>query len=161
MSTPLTDGINALTAYANETTGAEDVTLSDAVGRLCEGYGGEGSPINMAVSQINYQPDSNNAFTASNLLGEIPDVVMLLPIDPPTGTGTTNPYAICCYKDLTGAIVDMYNVVVEFKLSNGNWDYSRSGKGWLAVSEKIYFKSSSREGIYPQDYILIAYKYTT
>ena len=40
MSTPLTDGINALTAYANETTGAEDATLSDAVGRLCEGYGG-------------------------------------------------------------------------------------------------------------------------
>ena len=40
MSTPLTDGINALTAYANEVTGAEDTTLSDAVGRLCEGYGG-------------------------------------------------------------------------------------------------------------------------
>ena len=41
MTTPLTDGINALTAYANETTGASDTTLSDAVGRLCEGYGGE------------------------------------------------------------------------------------------------------------------------
>ena len=40
MSTPLTDSINALTAYANETTGASDATLSDAVGRLCEGYGG-------------------------------------------------------------------------------------------------------------------------
>lgn len=40
MSTPLTDGINALTAYANEVTGASDTTLSDAVGRLCEGYGG-------------------------------------------------------------------------------------------------------------------------
>lgn len=40
MSTPLTDSINALTAYANEVTGAEDTTLSDAVGRLCEGYGG-------------------------------------------------------------------------------------------------------------------------
>lgn len=39
MSTPLTDGINALTAYANEVTSASDTTLSDAVGRLCEGYG--------------------------------------------------------------------------------------------------------------------------
>ena len=39
MSTPLTDSINALTAYANETTGASDTTLSDAVGRLCEGFG--------------------------------------------------------------------------------------------------------------------------
>ena len=42
MSTPLADSINALTAYANETTGASDTTLSDAVGRLCEGYGGGG-----------------------------------------------------------------------------------------------------------------------
>ena len=160
MSTPLTDGINALTAYANETTGASDTTLSDAVGRLCEGYGG-GLPTNMAVLQIRYQPESDNSFTISNPLGEIPDVVMLLPITTPVGTGATNPYAICCYKGLTGAVADMYNVVVEYKISNGNWDYSRSGRGWLADSEKIYFKSSSREGIYPQDYILIAYKYTT
>ena len=40
MSTPLTDSINALTTYANEVTGASDTTLSDAVERLCEGYGG-------------------------------------------------------------------------------------------------------------------------
>lgn len=38
MRTPLTDSINALTAYANETTGADDATLSDAVGRLISGY---------------------------------------------------------------------------------------------------------------------------
>lgn len=40
MSTPLTDSINALTRYANETTGKQDTTLSDAVGSLVEGYGG-------------------------------------------------------------------------------------------------------------------------
>jgi len=39
MATPLTDGINALTQYANETTGKQDTTLSDAVGSLVEGYG--------------------------------------------------------------------------------------------------------------------------
>jgi len=39
MSTPLTDSINALTAYANEITGASDTTLSDAVYSLVEGYG--------------------------------------------------------------------------------------------------------------------------
>lgn len=39
MSTPLTDGINALTAYANEVTGASDTTLSDAVESLVAGYG--------------------------------------------------------------------------------------------------------------------------
>lgn len=40
MATPLTDGINALTAYANEVTGASDTTLSDAVETLVTGYSG-------------------------------------------------------------------------------------------------------------------------
>lgn len=38
MATPLTDGINALTQYANETTGASDTNLSDAVYTLAQGY---------------------------------------------------------------------------------------------------------------------------
>lgn len=42
-NTPLTDAINALTQYANETTGASDTNLSDAVGTLVAGYGGGGS----------------------------------------------------------------------------------------------------------------------
>lgn len=42
MATPLTDAINALTTYANETTGASDTNLSDAVGTLVDGYGGGG-----------------------------------------------------------------------------------------------------------------------
>lgn len=44
MSTPLTDSINALTAYANEVTGASDTTLSDAVHALAQGYGQGGTP---------------------------------------------------------------------------------------------------------------------
>lgn len=39
MTQPLTDAINALTRYANETTGQSDQTLSDAVETLVEGYG--------------------------------------------------------------------------------------------------------------------------
>ena len=41
-TTPLTDAINALTTYANETTGKSDATLSDAVESLVDGYGGGG-----------------------------------------------------------------------------------------------------------------------
>lgn len=41
MATPLTDAINALTRYANETTGASDTNLSDAVGTLVDGFGGD------------------------------------------------------------------------------------------------------------------------
>lgn len=40
MTQPLTDGINALTRYANEVTGQSDTNLSDAVRTLCDGYGG-------------------------------------------------------------------------------------------------------------------------
>ena len=40
MVTPLTDSINALTAYANEVTGGSDTNLSDAVHTLASGYGG-------------------------------------------------------------------------------------------------------------------------
>lgn len=43
MSTPLTDKIQALTAYANEITGESDTTLSDAVASLASGYGQGGS----------------------------------------------------------------------------------------------------------------------
>lgn len=42
-TTPLTDAINALTTYANETTGASDTNLSSAVASLVAGYGGGGS----------------------------------------------------------------------------------------------------------------------
>lgn len=42
-TTPLTDAIQALTTYANETTGASDTTLSEAVATLAAGYGGGGS----------------------------------------------------------------------------------------------------------------------
>lgn len=38
----LTDGIEALTAYANGVTGESDTTLSDAVASLVDGYGGGG-----------------------------------------------------------------------------------------------------------------------
>lgn len=64
MSTPLTDGINALTAYANETTGASDTTLSDAVGRLCEGYGGGRllASINPQVNQKNCKFNLDDAW---------------------------------------------------------------------------------------------------
>ena len=64
MSTPLTDSINALTAYANEVTGASDTTLSDAVGRLCEGYGGGEllTSINPQANQKNCKIDLTNTW---------------------------------------------------------------------------------------------------
>ena len=57
MATPLTDSINALTQYANEVTGKQDTTLSDAVGSLVEGYGQGGSwkTLEVTASEEIYQ----------------------------------------------------------------------------------------------------------
>ena len=52
-TTPLTDAINALTTYANETTGASDTTLSAAVGTLVAGYG-QGSVTDDDLATRNY-----------------------------------------------------------------------------------------------------------
>lgn len=52
MATPLTDSINALTAYANEVTGGSDTNLSDAVHTLASGYGQGGlSPFTTMQTQ--------------------------------------------------------------------------------------------------------------
>jgi len=56
---PLTDGINALTAYANEVTGESDTTLSEAVHTLADGYGQGGGDsiwnkiVDRTVTEIN------------------------------------------------------------------------------------------------------------
>ena len=71
MSTPLTDSINALTRYANETTGASDTTLSDAVGSLVAGYGG-GSQ----VATGTFTADGSTSDASMNV-GFEPDMVSI------------------------------------------------------------------------------------
>lgn len=64
-TTPLTDAINALTQYANDTTGASDTTLSDAVGTLVAGYGGgDQATIDMLVTGI---MDKDYTFTQTTI----------------------------------------------------------------------------------------------
>ena len=64
-TTPLTDAINALTTYANTTTGASDTTLSDAVATLVEGYGGGGSQPTM-LDLFNRNISGDISFTVDN-----------------------------------------------------------------------------------------------
>lgn len=58
MATPLTDSINALTRYANETTGASDTTLSDAVESLVAGYGQGGSSYFEVIDRFSFAEDT-------------------------------------------------------------------------------------------------------
>ena len=77
-TTPLTDAINALTTYANETTGASDATLSDAVATLVEGYGQGGGEVEEAeikiVNFLDYDARVAYSYTAQefNELTELP-----------------------------------------------------------------------------------------
>ena len=57
---PLTDGINALTAYANEVTGESDTTLSEAVHTLADGYGQGGGEITQGIEIVT---DANGKLT--------------------------------------------------------------------------------------------------
>lgn len=68
-NTPLTDAINALTQYANETTGASDTTLSDAVGTLVAGYGGGGS--GWTTDGIADRSEPNGAITITTAVSSI------------------------------------------------------------------------------------------
>lgn len=66
-TTPLTDAINALTQYANETTGASDTTLSDAVGTLVAGYGGGGgSSYTLEINNVTPTTDRWNSVALPN-----------------------------------------------------------------------------------------------
>lgn len=53
---PLTQGINALTAYANEVTGASDTNLSDAVYTLAQGYNGGNSSASVTYPDVDGKP---------------------------------------------------------------------------------------------------------
>lgn len=70
MATPLTDSINALTRYANETTGATDTTLSDAVETLIAGFGKGGGALWKSVT-LEEDYNRNGVINFMNFL-EIP-----------------------------------------------------------------------------------------
>lgn len=82
MSTPLTDRINALTAYSNQKTGASDTTLSDAVTRLVAGYG-SGASLPSIISKIDggsFTPTSDEATSSYSIqhnLGTAPTGVVI------------------------------------------------------------------------------------
>ena len=87
MPTPLTDAINALTRYANETTGQSDTTLSDAVETLVSGYGQGGGTVTEAEEKdVNFY-DYDGTRVYSYTFAEWANVSELPPF--PTHIGLT------------------------------------------------------------------------
>lgn len=107
MATPLTDAINALTTYANETTGASDTNLSDAVGTLVDGYGGGGGTVehflepNQMIGTITV--DSSNTLDLHTALSGV--------------ASNTTVIAFC-------SIAAAYKIILLRKRGNGNVSYA-------------------------------------
>jgi len=73
MATPLTDGINALTTYANEVTGGSDTNLSDAVHTLASGYGGSATLITKTITANGtYSAEDDDADGYSSVTVNVP-----------------------------------------------------------------------------------------
>lgn len=88
-TTPLTDAINALTQYANETTGASDTTLSDAVGTLVAGYGGGGGSVLPAgYTQLLYLESTGTQYIDTGLYTTATDSYTIL-VERTTGNGSS------------------------------------------------------------------------
>lgn len=85
---PLTDAINALTTYANEITGQNDINLSDAVESLVDGYGGGGSGNQYYQTEITLTSKQSEDITIPHTLKRVPSFVLIVlktPIKIPSG----------------------------------------------------------------------------
>ena len=83
MATPLTDSINALTAYANEVTGQSDTNLSDAVHTLASGYGGGEEFITLADTDLT-NTTNVDAYFAELIDGWTTDIILIYLDSTPT-----------------------------------------------------------------------------
>lgn len=125
MATPLTDSINALTAYANEVTGASNTNLSDAVHTLASGYGGGSafnpleyvSSIEGAFRRVNNLPETVeldftgniNINTLQNAFAIMNNGIKHLTIKGLVSTSTTFNMAECFYANSTIQTVEFKN----------------------------------------------------
>lgn len=75
----LTDGIEALTTYANGVTGESDTTLSDAVASLADGYGG-GSGLEYEEGTYTATEDSIPTISFAGSHTKAPDMVLFVDV---------------------------------------------------------------------------------
>lgn len=136
MATPLTDAINALTTYANETTGASDTTLSDAVGTLVDGYGGGGS-IQTASGTFtgsgNATQDINCSFA--------PDIIKIYRSDISNITAVADRCLAALYIAKDGAYSASYTNANATSLSNAGHGIKEAASTWTSdyyVSSTLY-----------------------
>ena len=165
MSTPLTDGINALTAYANEVTGESNQTLSDAVESLVAGYGQGGGELseldiyaglNASLQNVSFAQTLKNlnviGTIANSTLGKVPsplflnDSVEVITVNYNSGwkpATCTDAFNGNNYQNLKRIIfnVDTSNVGAWDRFLSGN---NQSNQGFEFLGQPLDFTKMSR-----------------
>lgn len=110
----LTPKIEALTAYANEITGKNDTTLSDAVASLVDGYGQGGTtyPFLVSYERIDVTEDLTSMTTLQFQNSYLPDL--------PTGA----PYPTILYLIENTYTDSRYSAQAAIRLSSLSGSYS-------------------------------------
>lgn len=133
MSQPLTNTINALTAYANKITGKSDTTLSDAVKSLVDWYDGDGGEI-LITPQIQGKP----------LTTAITSLITYVN----TVTGQSDQTLLGCITTLTAEW--------EYSYANGDFYLFENGNYASASSDRLIISNANNRwsfglynGIYP------------
>lgn len=124
MATPLTDSINALTAYANEITGGSDTNLSDAVHTLASGYGG-GSEELITIPE-------NNLTNSTNLDAFLETIIQ----------GWNTEFIFLGYKEGGIAVNGLLGCFSNY----ANTQYSGLSQVWRAKANGGYQNNASRNG---------------
>lgn len=138
MATPLTDSINALTAYANEVTGGSDTNLSDAVHTLASGYGGGSHNIEFGTYTPTTDENASGVHIPHNL-GATPNFIVVV-ADEFTVTADMS------QKYIANAYCAVSNLIASNKNSNGFATYLENFNGrdsnWSTFENINYTKFS-------------------
>lgn len=100
----LTPKIEALTAYANEITGKNDTTLSDAVASLADGYGGGGGGLEYEEGTYTAESDGNPTISFTRTHATAP--IFVLFVDSTGTIQSANNGGIACVLGNINGIVD-------------------------------------------------------
>lgn len=136
MSTPLTDSINALTAYANEVTGQSDTNLSDAVHTLASGYGGGSNNVEFGT----YTPASDVFASQVHIphnLGKTPDFIIVIADEFTASADMSSRYISNAYCAKSNLIASN-KTVTGFASYQSNWN--TRDIAWMSYEQINYTK---------------------
>jgi hypothetical protein len=153
------DGLTALTIYANEVTGAEDATLSDAVETLVNVYGFLGRKVKTGVLKLNSKFSSKVSilYTNDRGIGFIPSYFAIWVSN---RTGLSRYSVLYAFYSST----PQYKATINLSTSSGSIGATASGSSKETIDSNmlytsgvfIYFEGSANYALEATEYNWIA-----